>query len=162
ACRVDAQRQIRPDTFMGIAIDDRLRIALGPRAFHSLTPAGRVLPRAECPRDQLLPSMRRLHQPERRGRSSSSLSVGLMTTGCDGSVGVDAAGSCVAPGSLATLIGAGSRTVERRRRTSETLGATGGGSGGSGGGGSLTASAAGGRSGCDGSASRACSSASSA
>jgi len=62
-----------------------------------------------------LPSTRRLHQPERRGRSESSPSVGLMTTGCGGSLG-DATGSCVALSSRPTLMGAGSRTVSAAER----------------------------------------------
>src|SRR5262249_56070013 len=40
ARRIDAQRQIRPDALRGIAIDDRLRIALGPRAFHCSSSRG--------------------------------------------------------------------------------------------------------------------------
>jgi hypothetical protein len=68
-----------------------------------------------------------------------------MTTGCDGSLG-DATGSCVALCLLSTLMGAGSRTVERRRAASDGLASTGAGSGAGGGvsrrGASATCSAA--------------------
>src|SRR5215475_4440082 len=77
-------------------------------------------------RGQLLPSARLLHQPERRGRSLSSLSAELDSTGSIEGAGVkDGAGGLA---SSRNAWGAGSRTVERRR-------------GGSGAGGSGTGSA---------------------
>src|SRR5262249_1434651 len=75
-------------------------------------------------RGQLLPSARLLHQPERRGRSLSSLSAELDSTGSI--EGAGAGGVKDGAGGLASsrkAWGAGSRTGERRR-------------GGSGGGGS--------------------------
>src|SRR5262249_41598220 len=65
-------------------------------------------------RGQLLPSARLLHQPERRGRSLSSLSAEPDTTGSiEGAGGVkDGAGGLA---SSRKAWGAGSRTVGRRR-----------------------------------------------
>src|SRR5262249_19385954 len=63
-------------------------------------------------RGQLLPSARLLHQPERRGRSLSSLSAELDSTGSIEGAG---AGGVKDGASSRKAWGAGSRTVERRR-----------------------------------------------
>src|SRR5262249_12966212 len=124
---VDAQRQIAADAVTGVAVDRRLRLAVDPAAFHrraSLTRAQHAAG-ARCrrgdrelrkARGQLLPSARLLHQPERRGRSLSSLSAELDSTGSIDGAG--AGGVKDARGGLASsrkAWGAGSRTVERRR-----------------------------------------------
>jgi hypothetical protein len=68
-----------------------------------------------------LPSARLLHQPERRGRSLSSLSAGLDTTGStEGTGGVKDGGGELA--SSPNAWGTGSRTVERRRGGSADVG----------------------------------------
>jgi len=68
-----------------------------------------------------LPSTRLLHQPERRGRSPLSLSSELDTTGSiEGAGGVKDGGGEFA--SSCNACGAGSRTVERRRGASGTVG----------------------------------------
>jgi len=59
------------------------------------------------------PAMRRDHQPLRRGRSLLSLSPTSVMTGCAAGDAGWAGAGCGA--SLAIAVGAGSRTVERRR-----------------------------------------------
>ena len=49
ARRIDAQRQIRSDALVGIAIDDHLRVALGPRAFHCSSSRGQAAPAGRVP-----------------------------------------------------------------------------------------------------------------
>src|SRR5262249_10675966 len=121
----DAQRQIAADAVTGVAFDRRLRLAVDPAAFHRRAPLTRLQDAAGArrrrgerelrrARGQLLPSTRLLHQPERRGRSLSSLSAGLDSTGSI----EDAGGVKDGAGGLASsrkAWGAGSRTVERRR-----------------------------------------------
>src|SRR5262249_31061478 len=110
--RIGAQRQIGSDPLLGVTIRARLCVAFGPAALHYL----RLPPGQGCPGGQSLPSTRRLHHPDRRGRSAFSVSAVLTTTGCGCSVvGSRWSGAAC---SLAMLIGAGSRTVERRRGAS--------------------------------------------
>src|SRR5262244_534624 len=109
--RIGAQRQIGSDPLLGVTIRARLCVAFGPAALHYL----RLPPGQGCPGGQSLPRTRRLHHPDRRGRSAASSSSVLTTIGC-----VDSAGARWSGGawSFPTFIGAGSRTVQRRRGTS--------------------------------------------
>src|SRR5262245_33202260 len=104
-----------------------------------------AVPRGGARTNQLLPRARLLHQPERRGRSSASLSVGVDALGSAGIGGGVEVGAAATPSPLGD-IGAGSRTVERRRGGSAGAGAGGTAAISAGGSSRGSASAAGGRS----------------
>ena len=119
---VEAQRQIALDAGFGAARNHRFGVRLDPPALlaRSEPPYGnRCQPRVHYP-----PAKRRDHQPLRRGRSASSLSPTSVTTGSGVGVegGSGAAGAAGWETSLLPVIGAGSRTVERRRGGAEVRG----------------------------------------